>query len=299
MNGMYVSSSVSAIVSSMLLGAWTLLSDIVTASTRPRITNSERLKLARALLELKFQRRENSLSFIGYRISCGSRANAVGIIREVFVRNDYDARLPDSPTIFDVGANIGISTLYFSRYFPGASITSFEAMPENFRYLEANVSNNNLPRVTPVLGFLGRKTGTVDVFYNSKNPGGSTGVERIVESKTRANFSKVGVTALRLSDYIHGEVDLMKMDVEGAEAEILRDLDETETMTRIKQMVFEYHYNLENTSNDLADVLHILKKNGFSIVIYDNEGGSYGKAMRPIPFYHFMIRAFRADQLPR
>lgn len=279
-----------------MLGIKSQIQDISDIAARPRISFREKLKLVIGNIALKFQRGVRELGFLGYRVAFGSRTNCIGIIREVFIRNDYDFRpATPAPHILDVGANIGIATLYFAHHFPEATIQSFEAMPENYNHLLQNVEGNKLKNVTTHLGFLGRTTGTRDVFFNEKSPGGSTGIDTVVASKNPGMYKKVSVPSLRLSDFVVKEVDFMKMDVEGAEGDILRDLDETGTMTRIKEMVFEYHYNLANDTNSLADVLALLKKNGFSVVIYDNEDGSYGKAMRPIPIYHFMIRAFRAS----
>lgn len=249
---------------------------------------------------LKWQpRQKSSARFLNYTISFNSRANGLGILREIFLLGDY-AFKPSSPApkILDVGANIGIATLFFKRYFPEADITAFEAMPENFKVLQENISQNKLQKTQAVLGFLGKENGTRDVYYNPVRPGGSTGVEAVAASKSeKQTFKKVQVPAFKLSDYLNEEIDLLKMDVEGAEGEILKEVHTSQKLRRIKEMVFEYHANRTNKENDLCDILKILEANNYSVVIYDNENGAFGKALKPFPIYHFMVRAFRRDHL--
>jgi FkbM family methyltransferase len=195
--------------------------------------------------------------------------------------------------IIDAGGNIGITTLFFKRYFPSSRVFVFEAASKNFELLKKNINTNYLHDVTAVFGALGKKTGVHTFYYNEKQPGSSTGVLDVVESKQHSTFMKEEVPAIRLSDYMQGEVDLLKMDVEGAEGEILEELEESENLCHIKQIVMEYHANEKNKNTELVPLLERLERNGFSVVIYDNENGSFGRRLQEAPIYHFMIRAFR------
>jgi FkbM family methyltransferase len=262
---------------------------------RVDIDASEKVRLISAYVLLSLlPKQPHTVSFLGYTIFCNARTNCIGIIREVFLLGDYAFRsTSEAPRIFDVGANIGLTTLFFKRYYPNAHITSFEAMPENFENLKKNIETNSLQNVTLVHGFLGSESGTREVFYNPKRPGGSTGFATVAEAKGADKFSKVSVPALRLSDHIDSPIDLLKMDVEGAEGEILNDLDTNKKLTFVREMVFEYHANPANVNNDLGSILNILENNNFSVVIYDNENGQYGKALKPSKSYHVMIRAYQ------
>src|SRR6185295_11883552 len=100
-----------------------------------------------------------------------------------------------------------------------------EAAPDNFSYLKQNIEQNHLTHVTPVFGALSSAKGEQQFFFNTKRPGSSTGMPGVAASKKTSTFSKVTVPAIRLSDYVTEDVDLLKLDVEGAEGVILRDLD--------------------------------------------------------------------------
>jgi len=257
----------------------------------------EKWRLIGAYFLKKFQRNPSHLRFLGYKISFHSRQNALGIVREIFFLGDYAFKTDSTaPRILDAGANIGLATLFFKRYYPKAHITSFEAAPENFKLLEENIERNGLQNVTPIFGVLGKDTSTRTFFYNPERPGGSTGLGSVAESKTRSNFVKTEVPGIKLSTYITEEIDLLKMDIEGGEGDVFQELEESGKLRHIKQMVFEYHANESNTENKLTDILSTLERNNFSTVIYDNEGGYFGKQMRPFPVYHFMIRAYRKEK---
>ncbi len=272
----------------------TALTDGIAILQRKEISNFEKVHLFNAYLALKFNKK-SPLRFLDYAISYSSRTNCFGILREIFFLGDYAFKNTGKapPRILDVGANIGIATLYFKRYFPTARITAFEAMPENIELLQKNVANNNLKEVDVVHGFIGKSTGTRRVHYNPKNPGSSTGIDSVAISKGATKFVPIDVPAIRISDYVDGEIDLLKMDVEGAEGEILEELETSGALPRIKSMVFEYHANSGNSQNKLNTILEILERNNFATVIYDNENGFYGKALQPFMVYHFMIRAYR------
>ena len=56
--------------------------------------------------------------------------------------------LPECPVIFDAGANVGISALWFLAQHPEARLHCFEPEGENFRLLEANLGGRENVRLT-------------------------------------------------------------------------------------------------------------------------------------------------------
>lgn len=237
----------------------------------------------------------NTLHFLGYVIHTSSRANCLGILKEIFLKGEYAfMSTTKTPRIIDAGGNVGLATFFFKRYFPKARITVFEAAPQNFKLLQKNIEQNHLADTTLILGMLGKTENTEYTFYyNAGNPGSSTGISEVARSKTRGIFTEERVPAILLSAYVTEEVDLLKMDVEGAEGEILEDLENTGALARIRQIVMEFHYNESNPKNRLVDVLNLFERNGFSVALYDNEHGVLGREMQATPMYHFMIRAYK------
>ena len=70
------------------------------------------------------------------------------------------------------------------------------------------------------------------------------------------------------SDFILGPVDLLKLDVEGAEYRVLCDLLSSGEAQSIKQIVIEYHHRMENERSCLADFLRQLEQAGFEYQIH-------------------------------
>jgi FkbM family methyltransferase len=143
-------------------------------------------------------------------------------------------------TIIDIGSNIGASIIYFHRQFPGARILGFEPHPDTFQILQKNVE---------------RLTG-VQVF----NYGLGATNERIVVSadkvhfaqfRTRGKFkdkgypiSPIECEVRRLDDILRelgiAQIDLIKTDCEGAEADVFSTLPD-EILNHCQWIVGELH----------------------------------------------------------
>ena len=142
--------------------------------------------------------------------------------------------------IFDIGSNIGASILYFHKTFPDAQIFGFEPHPDTFRILEKNVSP-----LTGVKIFncgLGANDQRIAVRADAVNFGAFN---------TRGDFKDRGFAAapvdceVRRLDFILRElgldhVDLIKIDCEGAEAEVFSTLPD-EILNKCQWIVGEFH----------------------------------------------------------
>ncbi len=128
-------------------------------------------------------------------------------------------------TVFDIGANRGQMMLLFARCV-GASgkVISFEPMVELARCTERNAMLNNLIQVKVVPAAASDRDGTA-VFAFS--PAHSTQGKLVEQEKTYqvAGAENIEVRTLRLDTFIdsaHTVPDVMKIDVEGAAAAVLR-----------------------------------------------------------------------------
>lgn len=160
------------------------------------------------------------------------------VVHELFVRDEYGAvELPDDAgVIVDVGANIGLATLELGVRFPGARIIACEPDPGAHATLVANVGDD--PRVEIHRVALSDEDGET-TFWTSPTAVLSS-VHRtlddqrpvIVPTKTLASFlAEVGVE----------QVDLLKLDVEGAETLVLAD---PAPLERVNAVVGEIHPSL-------------------------------------------------------
>jgi len=189
---------------------------------------------------------------------------------EMFINEEYNFKAKtDTPFIIDCGCNIGLSILNFKMMYPHAKIIGFEPNDDCWDMLEKNIHENNLSDVTVYKKALSNKEGHIRFFYDSKN---SANLGSSTVFKEGRPMEKV-VEADLLSHYIDRNVDLVKIDVEGAEGEIIEDLEKNNKLHYIKEIILEFHQSFQDTcfntnkKNSLALLLSILEKNNFAYVI--------------------------------
>ncbi|MBI3877337.1 MAG: FkbM family methyltransferase [Verrucomicrobia bacterium] len=210
------------------------------------------------------------------------------LFEEVFVKQDYLVPLdrPD-PVIVDCGANLGFATLYFKLSWPGARIMCFEPNPSCFQHLERHVTENGLKDVTLVQAACGKSAGEISFFVN---PGFSP-LSSIHGSRS-AGAQEIKVKLVKLSDYITGDVDLFKLDVEGAEWDIMDDLIATGKIARIQRMAIEYHHRIGGAKPELSRFLKMIEDAGFT---YDIEAFVSQRKKFTGAFQDMMILASRPE----
>jgi FkbM family methyltransferase len=145
----------------------------------------------------------------------------------------------DPKVIVDIGSNIGASILSFHRQFPSAKIFGFEPHPETFKILQSNVGQ--IPSVSVFNYALGAEDAVVSVPFEGIDFSGFTTKIGAADSTgiamTHCEIRNVGAA---LNDLGVSEVDLMKIDCEGAEYEILTALPR-EILKRCNWIVGELH----------------------------------------------------------
>jgi FkbM family methyltransferase len=194
---------------------------------------------------------------------------------EIFYRGDYNFNNGgrDDPLILDCGGNIGISAIWFKMRYPRSRVVVFEADPQIANVLQANVNRLALEGVEVVQAAVWHQTGTVPFVGEGADMGaiGNNGSARQVQ-------------AVRLADRITEPVDLLKLDVEGAECEILLDLCESGRIGLVRRLITEFHVRHQEWDR-VAAVLGSLRQDGLQLII--NRAGSaphFPQAVQPTPF---------------
>ncbi|KUJ52955.1 FkbM family methyltransferase [Chryseobacterium sp. JAH] len=176
----------------------------------------------------------------------------IDIFYEVFWKKTYSEHLyllkKDPKIIFDLGAHIGITSIYLSLKYPNAKIYSVEASVENFELLKNNTSSfKNIVCMNAAAYF---EDGSVnfssdELSYNQKI------------SDVGVSTQAVSIESLKQKFDIQ-HIDLMKIDIEGGEITLLHK--NTSWLSNVDHIIIEIHHPY--TSSDLKEDL---KPFGFNI----------------------------------
>lgn len=173
----------------------------------------------------------------------------------------YDRQLVSRfPTILDCGANIGLASLYFARTSPEARTIAFEPDPILHGILQENLSRNRvLDRVETVNAALW-VDGTEEVGFS---PDGGDGGH--IELDGRASI-RVKATSLR--HYLSSPVGLLKMDIEGAEVEVIDEA--AGLLSNAQQVILEYHSPADEPQR-LGQLISSLETSGFRVHVNNTQ----------------------------
>ena len=220
---------------------------------------------ARKKTELWLNRIHPSGKMLGFDIAFFDRPSLVNLYREIFVRQHYYFRAnTESPLIFDCGGNLGMATLYFKWLYPKARIEVFEPDPTTFAVLQRNVTQNQLTDVVTHNCAVWSENGEIEFFIDPATPGSLL----MSTDSSRLEGKVIRVPSRKLSEFIHGPIDFLKLDVEGAEHRVLCDLLSSGKAQYIRQMVIEYHHHSGNGRSCLGDFLRHLEQAGFEYQVH-------------------------------
>lgn len=240
--------------------------------------------------------RPGRLARVGrFKVRLNDGPNLQLLYKDLFVRRVYhfDAVVPN-PRILDCGSNIGMSILYFKSVYPAARIEAFEPDPVILPYLRENLRLNGLDDVSVHELAVGGREETLTFYSDAKY--GSTLEAGAAEGDPSA-WTRHEVRCVRLHDYLDQPVDLLKMNIEGAEYDAIRDA--TPRLRNVREMIIEYHH-LPGLPRTLHEILTILHQQGFEYLIYDfdaqtNPGSQPPFRLGPDSRMFLLIYAKRID----
>ena len=191
------------------------------------------------------------------------------IIKEVFIEKDYNLLSNERFVVFDIGMNIGISSLFFGLKKNVEKIYSFEPVTATYNQASYNLELNK-PYSDKIETFnfgLGGFMRTEKVLYDSQAKGNcgirldsSLVIDRNDAKEIEINIKNIGDI---LPDFIakHPEQKIvLKIDCEGAEYEIMQKLNDADLLVDVDAMLIEWH---DKGAKILED---ILVENNFRVV---------------------------------
>lgn len=179
--------------------------------------------------------------------------------RDVFQRRLYAVDATDVRHVLDLGANIGLSTLFFALQFPDAEFACVEPSTDNCKILRAVLARNDINAVV-IQSAIGPVFGAAELHLTSD--ASSYSLVPAIPSARRERVMQVTVPAV-LERLGWNDVDVLKVDIEGYERKLFSQ--NNAWLTCVKRIVGEAHghvgYGIDQVRADLAPFgFHVLFK---------------------------------------
>jgi len=198
--------------------------------------------------------------------------------KEIFGENCYYIELEkEDPYIIDLGAHIGMTVVYFKTLFPQSRILAFEPIPDNFKLLQKNVEENQLSEVELVQAVVAPKSGNLRIQEPIGEGAWKSGAGIIPKGwKGIQTNREIKVEAVGIEELLREKIDLLKMDIEGMEYEIVRNMGPN--IRNIANMIIEVHPRKDHR---IEEIQRTLVQNGFRVEI-NQDKSSLGKGLTTI-----------------
>ena len=200
-------------------------------------------------------------SGIKYKIHPSPRSTDIDLIHEIHSENIYQVQkgdISDNSVVIDIGAQIGVFSVFAATQAENVSVYSFEPEPENFQFLVRNIEINHLDNKIHPINQAVSNVGTPKKLIRSA---ASVSAHSLFPGKFTAGEIRdsIKVDCTTLTDvfrkYAIKKCRILKLDCEGEEYNILLSMPDN-ILAKVVKIVIEYHDGLtEHTHNDLGEFL--------------------------------------------
>lgn len=244
---------------------------------------------------------------------------------KVYLR--HNIMLPPGACIFDVGANIGLFTLFVHLQCSNACVYAFEPIESTYNILERNIRLYELPvnlfhcgllretktlpliffpHLSGISGLFSSREKNMAIFkagiasWSPSRQGASSGealpgeIDLVIEdlfSKSEAHLCQFRTCSDIIGEHHIEHIDLLKIDVEESELEVLLGIREHDWQ-KIRQIIVEVH-----NRHLLQEVLTLLTSHGYDVVVEaEGEFQPENDIVERADYQLFMVYAIRRVQ---
>jgi FkbM family methyltransferase len=200
----------------------------------------------------QLEKRRVKYSVAGYRVALQGNS-ILSMLKEIVLEDSYHLKVLKNPkNIMDIGANVGVFSIYASILYPKARILAFE--PDKQNYLDLRTNTKAFSNIECYNYAIGKENG-----YGSLSSSMDNTAYTLNTIVTSDNLCEIMGLKDALNLLKEGEwLDLMKLDCEGSEYEIL-----SLSIENVKSIAGEYHIA---TGRSLAKLKQDIQKNNFKII---------------------------------
>ncbi len=163
-----------------------------------------------------------------------------------------------APRIIDCGANIGLASLYYARQYPHARLTAIEADPTLAAMCERNLARNDCAQFDVKAAAAWTAHGETEFICEGADSGMLASLGSPVPGTARM------VPTVRLRDYLDDTVDLLKIDIEGAELPVLEDC--VGLLHNVRALAIEVH-EFDPAHRQTGAIIELLGRAGFTFAM--------------------------------
>ena len=173
-------------------------------------------------------------SFLEHTVHFRNIYSDIAIFEQIFIDKEYDVEVAFSPkTIIDLGANVGYASLFFNSKFPQAKIIALEPEANNFKQAQKNVASYK--NIQLLNGAIWHNNDELFLVDNGLGEAGfminATEGSQSIQAYTIPELMKLMAT---------NEIDILKIDIEGAEKEIFEN-NTASWLPKTKIVIVETH----------------------------------------------------------
>ena len=177
----------------------------------------------------------------------------------------------DTPVILDCGAHVGMAALYFKSVYPNAKVTSYEADPLLAEMAKANLAAFGFDDVDVQAAAVWTHSDGVHFDMSGDDAG------HVMESQ-----AGTATPSIDLKSRLEAEpVDLVKLDVEGAEFPLIEHC--ADSLDRVQRMIIEVHH-LGGAPPRVGDLISTLENAGFRVAFQDLNLATWATPLERPPF---------------
>jgi len=167
-------------------------------------------------------------------------------VHEKGVRDTIFQTLSPEDTAIDLGSHYGSHTLSMARCVGSEGyVVAFEPYPKAKKYLQRTINTNSLEQVELIKRAVGNDTST-DIMVAD-----DSSTFRSINNSSEYGGEKIKIDKIKLSEFIDNReietVDLMKVDIEGGEADVFKDI--CDIIQDFNAIILEYHKDLVDESD--------------------------------------------------
>lgn len=202
------------------------------------------------------------VSINGVKFELKNRTDYI-VFNEIFLNEAYNYYSGyTNEIVIDIGMNAGLASLYFANRENVKKVYSFEPVKETFEkaVYNFNLNDDYLKNKIECFNYaLGRKDETLVIPFDNENSGSTSIYDDVIGDENTTEIEVRGINRVLLNIFeINSDYNkILKLDCEGAEFDILSELDNSNILSQFNLILMEYHFGLNKK------IETILKGNNF------------------------------------